>query len=109
MMIHVADMIKDDVTCITVRSAHTDVLVILISFMPKFLVMSDKLKLWLDFGVANSIKLISINDCHENLGNARCLGTFICIHYYFLHLNSMQFIGISFHLSLSFIAICSCY
>ena len=74
MMIHIADMITHKVSSITVRSLDTDVLVILISFMPKFLSMMAKVKLWLDFGVGENRKVISINDCHENLGPSRCLG-----------------------------------
>ena len=64
---HIGHMIKaDNLISIKVRSADTDVIVILLEFMPQF-------KLWCDLGTGVNRKTTSINSIYERLGKALCL------------------------------------
>ena len=47
---HIGHMIKaDNLTSIKVRSADTDVIVILLEFMPQFKLWNDHIIIWFDF------------------------------------------------------------
>ena len=71
---HIGHMIKaDNLTSIKVRSADTDVIVILLAFMPQFKLWNDHIRIWCDFGTGVNRKAISINSIYERLGEALCL------------------------------------
>ena len=74
MLIHIQDLLLNSITNVTVRSADTDVLVILIAFMPTLTRINQNVELWLDFGTGKNRKLISINACYEKLGENTSLG-----------------------------------
>ena len=67
-------MIKsDNLISIKVRSAYTDVIVILLEFMPQFKLWNDHIIIWCDFGTGVNRKATSINSIYERLGKALCL------------------------------------
>ena len=71
---HIGHMIKtDNLTSIKVRSTDTDVIVILLVFLPKSKLWNDHIRIWCDFGTGFNRKAISINSIYERLGEAICL------------------------------------
>ncbi len=57
-----------------VRTADSDVLVILITFMPQLQEYCRHTKIWVDFGTANSKRMIFVNDCCNHLDELISLG-----------------------------------
>ena len=55
---------------IKVRSADTDVIVILLEFMPQFKLWNDHIRIWCDFGTGVNRKATSITSVYERLGKA---------------------------------------
>ena len=67
-------MIKaDNLISIKVRSADTDVIVILLEFMPQFKLWNDHIRIWCDLGTGVNRKATSINSIYGRLGKALCL------------------------------------
>ena len=68
---HIGHMIKADILIsIKVRSADTDVIVILLEFMPQFKLWNDHIRIRCDFGTGVNRKATSINLIYERLGKA---------------------------------------
>ena len=74
IVIHIADMIRNDITKIKLRTVDTDVIVIMLAFMPQFLELNKNVCIWADFGTGDHRRLISINDSYDELGDSICLG-----------------------------------
>ena len=74
IVIHIADMIRNDITKIKLRTVDTDVIVILLAFMPQFLELNENVCIWADFGTGDHRRLLSINDSYDELGDSICLG-----------------------------------
>ena len=74
IVIHIADMIRNDITKIKLRTVDTDVIVILLAFMPQFFELNENVCIWADFGTCDHRRHISINDSYEELGDSICLG-----------------------------------
>ena len=75
IVIHIADMIRiNDITKIKLRTVDTDVIVILLAFMPQFLELNRNVCIWADFGTGDHRRLLSINDSYDELGDFICLG-----------------------------------
>ena len=74
IVIHIADMIRNEITIIKLRTVDTDVIVILLTFMPQFLELNENVCIWIDFGTGDHRRLISINDSYDELGDSICLG-----------------------------------
>ena len=68
-------MIENGLLNIKVRSVDTDVILILLafSFMKKFKLISDDVKVWCDFGTGDKRKTVSIHLLYEALGEGICL------------------------------------
>ena len=66
-------MILQGITSIRVRSRDTDVLVILLSFMPQFIELNDSVKVWLDFGMGDNRIIYFVNRAYSDLGESVCL------------------------------------
>ena len=69
IMCHIRDMVQQGISCVIVRTADSDIVVILISFMKQFLDINKELTLFVDFASGHSRRYISINSAYENLGN----------------------------------------
>ena len=54
-------------------SADTDLIAILLEFMPQFKLRNDHIRIWCDFGTGVTRKATSINSIYERLGKALCL------------------------------------
>ena len=66
---HIGHMIKaDNLISIKVRLADTDMIVILLEFMPQFKLWNDRIRIWCIFGTGVNRKAIG-----ERLGKALCL------------------------------------
>ena len=48
----------------------TDVIVILLAFMPQFLELNENVCIWADFGTGDHRRLLSINDSYDELGDS---------------------------------------
>ncbi len=59
---------------VMVKTADSDVLVILITFMPQLQEYCRHTKIWVDFGTANSKRMIFVNDCCNHLDELISLG-----------------------------------
>ena len=70
---HVMDMLECGVSKISVRTKDSDVVVILLSYMSRFLEVNPNIEMYVDFNSGDSRKNISLNDCHQVLGNDLCL------------------------------------
>ena len=70
MIVHIADMIKKGIRNIKIRTVDTNIIVILLGYMPEFLELNKCTKIWADFGTANYRRLISINESYETLGES---------------------------------------
>ena len=55
----------DNLTSIKVRSADTDVIVILFAFMPQFRLWNNHIRIWCDFGTGVNRKAIYINSMKD--------------------------------------------
>ena len=62
IVIHIADMIRNDITKIKLRTVDTDVIVVMLAFMRQFLCTGDHRR------------LLNINDSYDELGDYICLG-----------------------------------
>ena len=73
MLVHMKDIILNGITNITLRTKDTDVLVILLSFMPQLIELNAAVKIWVDFGSGDNRKTYFINKAHSDLGDTVCL------------------------------------
>ena len=73
MIVHIIHMIDNKINKILVRTGDTDVIVILISFMPQFLLRDELTEIWVDFGLGKNRKIYGINQIYEHLGEAVAL------------------------------------
>ena len=74
IVIHIADMIRNDITKIKLRTVDINVIVGLLAFMPQFLELNENVCFWADFGTGDHRRLISINDSYDELGDSIYLG-----------------------------------
>ena len=75
LILHMKDMILNNhVIRIHVRSVDTDVMIILLSFMPQFLEYNENVDVWLDHGRGDGRKTYHINKLYHELGDSLCLG-----------------------------------
>ena len=74
MVLSIKDMIENSKISIVLRTCDSDVVVILIGFMPQFIELNCNIKLWVDFGTGAHQKYISIDDVYEYLGDSISLG-----------------------------------
>ena len=73
MVIHIKDMLEKDIANIKLRTVDTDVIVILLSFMPQFNELNESVKILTDFGTGEHRRTISINSSFNALGESTCL------------------------------------
>ena len=69
MVAHIMDMLKQDnnIESVCVRTAHSDVIAILVEFMAEFKAVCQNLELWVNFGTGGNKRWIFINKTYENL------------------------------------------
>ena len=68
IVLHIKNMINKSMTSFLIRTADSDVIVILFSFMTEFLQCNETIKIWVDFGTGDHQRYISIHDAYKNLG-----------------------------------------
>lgn len=69
MVLHIQDSLRiRKRNKIVVRTVDSDVVVILVSFYPQFLLVDEEIQLIVDFGVANNRRFINIQDIYEKIG-----------------------------------------
>ena len=61
-------MLLKDIRNIKLRTVDTDVIVILLSFMPQFIELDRNVKIWVDFGTGDFRRIISIHTAFVTLG-----------------------------------------
>ena len=60
-------MISQSISCVAVKTADSDVVVILISFMKQLLDKNTSLTLYVDFASGENRRYISINSAYDDL------------------------------------------
>jgi len=71
MVAHLKDMItNDDCKSILIRTVDTDVVVIMIAFLPCLIYHKSELQIMIDFGTGQHRRLISVNKSFESLGHS---------------------------------------
>ena len=73
MIVHIVDMIRKSIINIKIRTVDTDVIVIILAFMPQLIGLDENVKIWVDFGTGDHRRLIFINVSFETLGESLCL------------------------------------
>ena len=73
MVIHIKDMLEKDIANIKLRTVDTDVIVLLLSFLPQFNELNESVKILTDFGTGEHRRTISINSSFIALGESTCL------------------------------------
>ena len=69
MVLHIQDYLRiRKRNKIVVRTVDSDVVVILVSFYPQFLLVDEEIQLIVNFGVANNRRFINIQDLYEKIG-----------------------------------------
>ena len=104
---HVMDMLECGVLKISVRTKDSDVVVILMSYISRFLEVNLNSEVYVvDFNSGDSRKNISLNDCYQVLGKDFCLALpfFHCFSgadatsaFYKMTKNLGSHTGIAFH------------
>ena len=75
LLLHMRDMLLNgSIQKILVRSVDTDVLVILLAFMPQLLEFKEDVHVWLDFGRGENRKLYDVNMIFREFGESLYLG-----------------------------------
>ena len=67
-------MITKGITNIQIRTVDTDVIVILLAFMAKFIEVDSNASLVVDFGTGEHRRSLSINHSFDKLGESVCSG-----------------------------------
>jgi hypothetical protein len=74
LLLHMRDtLLNDSIQKILVRSVDTDVLVILLAFMPQLFKFKGDVHVWLDFGRGENRKLYDVNMIFREFGESLCL------------------------------------
>ena len=71
---HLEEQMKLGITKVMVRTVDSDVIILLLAFMPQFISINKNVDLFCDFGTGESRKMIIINPLFEYLGEVVCLG-----------------------------------
>ena len=71
---HVADLIENGISRISVTTGDSDVIVILLGFMQQFLKSMNELELIVKFKTSKNKRIISINSSYLELGDEICSG-----------------------------------
>ena len=71
---HLEEQMKLGITKVMVRTVNSDVIILLLAFMPQFISINKNVDLFCDFGTGESRKMIIINPLFEYLGEEVCLG-----------------------------------
>ena len=74
MVCHMKDILYRGFTSIQLRTVDTDVVAILLGFMPQFLEFNEDVVIIVDFGTGNNRRKIRINECYASLGEPICTG-----------------------------------
>ena len=69
LLLHVKEAVMRGRTNVIVRTVDSDIIVILLGFMDKFLEINPGTSIVVDYGVTNR-RLININDSYRNLGDS---------------------------------------
>ena len=69
LLLHVKEAAMRGRTNVIVRTVDSDIIVILLGFMDKFLEINPGTSIVVDYGVTNR-RLININDSYRNLGDS---------------------------------------
>ena len=72
MVLHIIDGLNEGHTSCKVRANDTDVVIILLAYMPTFLELNDTFQLTLDFGVGAKRRAINLNDLCRGVGIGKC-------------------------------------
>ena len=70
---HIKDMLECGISRISIRTVDSDVVVILLRFMSRFLDIKPEYELYVDFNTGGNRKNIHINACYQSLGKDICL------------------------------------
>jgi len=74
MVGHILDGIRAGHSSCRVRCNDTDVVFILLAYMPQFLGLNDQFQLKLDFGTSTGMCDIDLNSLYHGVGPSRCRG-----------------------------------
>ena len=75
ILLHIRDpILNHDQKTFIVRSVDTDVMIIILSFMPQFLEYSSDVRIFVMLGRGTDKKIYSANDIYNEVGESCCLG-----------------------------------
>ena len=75
MLVHAQDFMEsdNDAKCIVIRTNDTDVVVLFLTFFEQFLQFNDQADFWIDFGLGDYRRFISIKRSYDLMGDSICL------------------------------------
>ena len=75
MLVHAQDFMESDnhAKCIVIRTNDTDVVVLFLTFFEQFLQFNNQADFWIDFGLGDYRKFISIKRSYDLMGDSICL------------------------------------
>ena len=63
----------NDAKCIVIRTNDTDVVVLFLTFFEQFLQFNEQADFWIDFGLGDYRRFISIKRSYDLMGDSICL------------------------------------